>query len=149
MKEDEIIEVNVKEVHPGYILVEHKGLPATLQVTELTWKPGIVNPNDYVSAGESISVKVLKVTGDRYSISLREAAPEGNPWRNPPKIGEVFHSKTSVVADYGYFFDITDYCRALLLKTDTNRSYEVGDSETVVVASIDLESHKVSLRVTE
>ena len=84
MRKNDIIEVDVTEVNPGYILIEHNGLPATLQIIDLTWKPGVVNPNVHVSVGDKISVKVMKIIGDRYSVSLREALPGGNPWDNPP-----------------------------------------------------------------
>ena len=147
MKEGDIIEVSVTEVNPGYILIEYNEKPATLQVIDLTWKPGRVNPKDFVSVGDHVKVKVTKVIGEKYSVSLREALPNGNPWNKPPKIGERFQGKVSVVTDYGYFFDITEYCRALLHKDDATKTYKIGEPEILIVKSIEIKLRKVELSV--
>lgn len=39
MEVDQIIEVLVTAVNPGFVKVDYEGRPATLQATELTWKP--------------------------------------------------------------------------------------------------------------
>jgi len=145
MKQGDIIEVQVKEIHPGYIKIDYQGRDATLQIVDLTWKPGPVNPDDFVSVGDCIKVKVTKVVDDRFSVSLKEALPGGNPWLNPPRVGQVYRSKVSVVTEYGAFFDITSYCRALLHIDNMNKQYKVGDIDNVKVKYVDVERQRVEL----
>jgi hypothetical protein len=51
MEEGEIIEVEVQEVHLGYIKIEHEGKSATLQITELMWKPELVDSSRFANVG--------------------------------------------------------------------------------------------------
>ncbi len=48
---NQIIEVLVTKVQPGYVNIEYEGRSAILQITELTWKPGRLDSSDYVSVG--------------------------------------------------------------------------------------------------
>ncbi|WP_044616191.1 hypothetical protein [Gynuella sunshinyii] len=108
-----------------------------------------MNPNDFVAVGDFIKVKVTKIIGDRFSVSLREAQPGGNPWLDPPKVGQVYRSKVGVVTEYGAFFDITSYCRALLHIDNMNKQYMVGDIDNVRVKYVDVEKRRVELVLAE
>ena len=145
MNINDIIQVVVTKVEPGYVKVDYNGHEETLQITELTWRYGRVNPEDYVRVGQSIRVKVIAVLGDRFSVSMREAALGGNPWENPPKKGEVYFSPVVFVADYGYFFELAYYCQALMKIENVKGDYQIGDRVKVVVSKVDLERNRVEV----
>ncbi len=145
MEVNQIIEVTVTKVEPGYVKIDYKGRPATLQITELTWKPGKLNSSDYVKGGQRIRVKVIAIAGNEFSVSLKQACLGGNPWDNPPKVGDQFFAPVVFVADYGYFFEITYFCHALLLRENTLDTYQLGDRVNVKVASVDPSKGKVEL----
>jgi ribosomal protein S1 len=145
MEVNQLIEVTVTKVEPGYVKIDYEGQPATLQVTELTWRPGKLDSSDYVSVGQKIRVKVNAVAGNEFSVSLREALLGGNPWDMPPKEGEVFFAPIVNVTDYGYFFEITYFCRALLLKENAPKQYQLGDRVKVKVSVVELNRRKVEV----
>lgn len=145
MKEGDIIKVRVNEVQPGYAKVDYNGQCATLQLVDVIWAPGPVNMHKFVAVGDLIEVKVTKIIGNLFSISLREVLEGGNPWLNPPKIGQTFHSSVSLITEYGVFFDITPYCRALLHIDNTKRRYKIGDIEHIKVKSVNVDLQKVEL----
>jgi ribosomal protein S1 len=145
MEVEQIIEVTVTKVEPGYVKIDYEGRPATLQITELTWKPGKLDSADYVKAGQKIRVKVIAIAGNEYSVSLKQACLGGSPWDNPPEIGDKFFAPVVFVADYGFFFEITYFCHALLLRVNTPDSYQLGDRVNVEVSFVDLKRHKVEL----
>lgn len=145
MEINQVIEVNVTKVEPGYVKVDYAGDSGTLQITELTWKPGKVDSSDYVSVGQRIRVKVNAVSGREFSVSLRQALLGGNPWDNPPEEGEVFFAPVVNITDYGYFFEISYFCHALLLSDKQIEKYQLGDRVKVKVISVDTNNKKVEL----
>lgn len=145
MKVNDLIEVKVTKVEPGYIKVEYEGRDATLQITELTWKPGRVTSSDYVTEGQVIRVKVTAVAGEKFGVSLREAALGGNPWLDPPKVGEEFFAPVVRVAEYGYFFELTYYCHALMKAEYMTRKLQMNDRVKVKVSQVEVERKRVEV----
>lgn len=145
MEVNQIIEVVVTKVEPGYVKIDFEGRSATLQITELTWKPGKLDSADYVSVGQKIRVKVMSVAGNEFSVSLREASLGGNPWSEPPMVGEEFFAPVVNVTDYGYFFEITYFCHALMMRENAPDSFQLGDRVNVKVSSADPERRRVEL----
>lgn len=145
MEVDQIIEVLVTAVNPGFVKVDYEGRPATLQATELTWKPRALDSSEYVKVGQRIRVKVTAISGNSYSISLRQALLGGNPWDKPPRVGDHFFAPVVGITDYGYFVEITYFCHALLLSENTPDQYQIGDRIETIVSSVDLSRHRVQL----
>lgn len=145
MEVNQIIEATVTKVEPGYVKIEYEGRPATLQITELTWKPGKLDSADYVKVGQNVRVKIIAMAGNEYSVSLRQACLGGNPWNNPPEVEDIFFAPVVFVAEYGYFFEITYFCHALLLRENTPDTYQLGDRVNVKVSSVDLSNNKVEV----
>ena len=145
MEEGEIIEAEVQEVHPGYIKIEYEGKSATLQITELTWKPGLVDSSRHANVGQKLRVKVIKILGDAFSVSMREASLGGNPWDNPPKIGEEYFAPVVFITDYGYFFELTYFCHALMKSENVNQKMQLGDRVKVRVSKVNLERRQVEV----
>jgi ribosomal protein S1 len=145
MEVNQIIEVVVTKVEPGYVKVDYVGRSATLQITELTWKPGKLDSTDYVGVGQRIRVKVIAVAGQEFSVSLREASLGGNPWSSPPKVGEEYFAPVVNLTDYGYFFEITYFCHALMMAEYASDNFQLGDRVKVKVASVNAERKRVEL----
>ena len=145
MEINQIIEVVVTKVEPGYVKIDFEGRSATLQITELTWKPGKLDSSDYVSVGQKIRVKVIAIAGQEFSVSLREASLGGSPWSEPPRVGEEYFAPVVNVTDYGYFFEITYFCHALMMKENAPNNFQLGDRVRVKVSSADLERKRIEL----
>ena len=145
MKENDIIEVKVTKVHPSYVKVEYLNKETTLQITELTWKAGKFESSDYVQEGDSIRVKVIKVEGERFSVSMRQACFGGNPWDQAPTTGEEYFAPVVSITEFGIFFELTYYCHALMHNKHLSRQYQKGDRVLVRVVSADPERQRVEV----
>ena len=145
MEVNQIIYVTVTKVEPGYIKIDYQGLSATLQITELTWKPGKIDSSAFVRVGQRIRVKVIAVAGNEFSVSMREACLGGNPWNNPPKVDDQFFAPVANITEYGYFLEISYFCHALLLRGSTSIEYQLGDRVNVRISSVDVGSKKVEV----
>ncbi len=142
---NQIIEVLVTKVQPGYVNIEYEGRSAILQITELTWRPGRLDSSDYVSVGQQVRVKVVAVAGKKFSVSLREASLGGNPWSEPPRVGEEYFAPVVNVTEYGYYFEITYFCHALMMRENVPDNLQLGDRVRVKVLSVDLDRNRVEL----
>ena len=127
----DIIDVNILRVEEGFATVEHNGVSATLMQVELTYKVGLIKVSDFLKVGDTVTVKVTEVDGDRFSVSLKEM--EANPWLNPPQIGDEYKAVISSVTDYGYFLEIQWFCFGLLLSENAKSKHCLGDEVTVIV----------------
>jgi ribosomal protein S1 len=76
---------------------------------------------------------------------MREASLGGNPWDNPPKIGEEFFAPVVFVTDYGYFFELTYFCHALMKSDNVNQKLQLGDRVKVRVSKVNIESRQVEV----
>ncbi|MBB6523019.1 S1 RNA-binding domain-containing protein [Pseudoteredinibacter isoporae] len=142
MRVNDIIEVVVIQVEEGFVKVDYHGKLAILQITELTWRAGKIAPEDYVNVGDVVRVKIIKVDGDLFSVSLKEAQAGGNPWRGL-SVGDQYLSPVVLKADYGYFFEITYFCHALLKIENASRDYQLGDRIRLEVSDINYERKRV------
>ena len=149
MKVGQLIDVTVTEVHSGYASVDFQGKAATLQLTEITWKTGSLCLFDYVQIGKKIRVKVIAILGEAFSVSLKQACPDGNPWDKSPQVGDQFIASISLVIDYAYWLEITYFCRALLPLEHTSETYEAGDKLHVEVTSVDRAREHVMLKLVD
>jgi len=145
MELNQVINVVVVKVHPSYVKIEFEGRQATLQVTELTWRAGKIDSSDYVSVGQKIRVKVIAILGNEFSVSLREASLGGNPWNQPLKIGEEYFAPMVRVTEYGYFFEITYFCHALMIKENAPDNLQLGDRIKVKISSSNPERKRIEL----
>ena len=145
MELNQIIEVNVVEVNPSYVKIEFEGRQATLQITELTWKAGKIDSSDCVAIGQKIRVKVIAIQGKEYSVSLREASFGGNPWRDALKVGEEYFAPLVGITEYGYFFEISYFCHALMLKENAPEDLQLGDRIKVKISSSNPERQRIEI----
>lgn len=135
----DLIYVKATKVTPSYIKVSYSGKESTLLITELTWKAGKIDPEDYVKEGQTIRVRVTAIKGEKYSVSMREALLGGNPWAKPPKQNETYFSPIVYVTEYGYYFELAYFCRGLMLRENAPENLQIGDRLVVRVMSVDLD----------
>ncbi|PWQ95192.1 S1 RNA-binding domain-containing protein [Leucothrix arctica] len=136
-----LIRVTVNRVEEGFALVDYKGHEATLQQTEFTWDAGLVEPSDFVKKGDEITVKVIALKNERFSISLKQVIE--SPWNSSPKINNEYNSPVIMVAEYGYFVKIEQHCNALLQIENSKQKHSLHDRVNVKVIGVDISKEKV------
>jgi len=145
MKINDVIKVLVTKVHHSYVKVQYQGKESTLQITELTWKTGKLDVSQYVKEGEEIRVKVIKLDGERFSVSMKQALLGGDPWLNAPHVGDEFFAPIVSITDYGVLLELSYFCRALLLRENISQEYQLGDRITVKVVSSNPERQRIEV----
>jgi small subunit ribosomal protein S1 len=137
------------------------GIEGLIHISELGWSR-IVDPNEVVTLGMPVQVKLLKteeMDGGKLkiSLSLKQADGEGNPWMSVPTkfpVGTIVNGKVEKKETYGLFVVLTPGVTGLLPKSKWRDSVDAssyenkkrGDDITVQVDQIMFEDRKISLR---
>lgn len=146
----------------GAFVELESGIEGLIHVSELSWSR-VNDPNEVVSVGQNVSVKLLKteeIEGGKLkiSLSLKQADGEGNPWMSVPQrfpVGTVVKGKVEKKETYGLFVNLAPGITGLLPKSKWRDSLDAnqfenkkrGDEITVQVDQILFEEKKISLGV--
>jgi small subunit ribosomal protein S1 len=132
------------------------GVDGLLHVADMAWHR-IAKPSDAVSVGDSVEVKILKITpgSRRISLGLKQLVPD--PWT---LAGEKFHvgdrvqGTVSRLTDFGAFIELTPGVDGLVHVSEMSWSKKVrkpgdvvkaGERVEAVVLGINIAEHRISL----
>jgi small subunit ribosomal protein S1 len=91
------------------------GVQGLLHVSEMAWSR-VSDPAEIVKAGDEITVKVLRVDGEKQKISLGLKQLSADPWSRVPevyKVGQVRPGRVTRVAPFGAFVELEPGVEAL------------------------------------
>lgn len=153
LSEGDVIEGAVVDVKPYGAIISFNGLSGLLHVSEISHKM-IKNAGDVYKANDSVKAKIIKIEGDRISLSVRALTP--HPWevlKDKYHEGDVFDGVVSKVIDAGLIIKLTDEYSGLMPKSEyswlvndkLDGKYNEGDTIKVQVLSIDDKKKRVSL----
>lgn len=148
----EIISVRVVDVASYGVKVESENREGFIQIPELSWDTyGLQSRiSSICKVGDTLKVKILSLSKDKFYASLREANPELNPWndQNKPCVGQKAQGKIVLVADYGYLVKLPSSIVALLPQDECEQSLLAGQLIDVKVVNINFEKQKVVVKIT-
>src|SRR5580704_17886358 len=106
--EGAVLRGTVRSVTDFGAFVDLGGVDGLLHVTDMAWHR-VAKPSDIVSPGDSIEVKILKITpeGRRISLGLKQLAAD--PWSTAAErfhTGDRVQGKVSRLADFGAFIEL-------------------------------------------
>ena len=150
----------VKNLTEYGAFVDLGGVDGLLHITDMAWRR-IRHPEEVVSVGERVRVKILKFDRDKNRISLGMKQLGDDPWvdlkeRFPP--GTICDAKVTNLTDYGCFTEILEGVEGLVHVSEmdwTNRNVHpsrvvsVGDQVKVMVLDIDVERRRISLGIKQ
>jgi small subunit ribosomal protein S1 len=132
------------------------GIEGLVHISEMSYLKRILNPEDVVSAGETVSVLIKEVDLEkkRLSLSIRDA--EGDPWVDVAEkytIGQALEAVLEKKEKFGYFIKLEPGITGLLPKSilaKSQRSSEFeklkeGDSIPVIIEAINTGERKITL----
>jgi small subunit ribosomal protein S1 len=132
------------------------GVQGLLHVSEMAWSR-VSNPAEIVKAGDEITVKVLRVDGEKQKISLGLKQLSADPWSRVPevyKVGQRLPGRVTRVAQFGAFVELEPGIEALAHASTfepTGRSggwagqVAVGMTATFEILAIDLEQKRIGV----
>ncbi len=136
------------------------GVQGLLHVSEMAWYR-VSNPAEMVKAGEEITVKVLRVDGEKQKISLGLKQLSADPWSGVPevyKVGQRLPGRVTRVAEFGAFVELEPGVEALAHASTfapTGRSggwssqVAAGTTGTFEILTIDLEQKRIGVALIE
>ncbi len=132
------------------------GIQGLLHVSEMGWSRA-TNPNEIVTAGEEITVKVLRVDDATQKIALGLKQLMDDPWTKVASayaIGQVRTGRITRVADFGAFVELEPGIEGLAHAStfaptgrtgDWAKSVSVGSIGAFEVLSIDAAQKRIGL----
>ena len=108
MKEGETVTGTVRTLVPFGAFVDLGGVDGLLHVSEMAHSR-VAKPEDVVSVGQEVTVRILKIDPATKNISLSLKQLQAEPWATVPdrlKVGERVKGPVTRVMDFGAFVEI-------------------------------------------
>ena len=146
--------VNITDT--GTFVELEPGLRGLIHKKQLSF--GLVkDPNDFVSLGQTLDAEIIELDYNKQRIGLSILPFLTNPWDNVTQnysVGQVLTRKIKVIQDYGVFVELEPGLDALYHRSEMKIAkgaklknlYNVGDSLTLEISTIDAEGHKLSMK---
>ena len=156
-------ELQVGDVRTGVVknltdfgaFIDLGGADGLLHISEMSWGR-IENPKKLFKSGQEVKVLVKEINGER--IALTRKFPDENPWKDAETkfaVGTVVSGKVARMTDFGAFVELEKGIDALLHVSQISREHvnkpsdvlEVGQEIEAKIVDLDVDSHKISLRM--
>ncbi|WP_343183355.1 30S ribosomal protein S1 [Buchnera aphidicola] len=156
IKEGMEIKGIVKNLTDYGAFIDLGGVDGLLHITDMAWKR-VKHPNEIVSIGEEILVKILKFDKDKTRVSLGLKQLGEDPWNNisiryPEK--SKISGKITNLTDYGCFVEIEEGIEGLVHISEMNwtnknihpsKVVKLNEKIEVMILNIDEERRRISL----
>ena len=136
------------------------GIDGLIHISELSYEKRVNKPDEVVTVGETVSVKIkgIDLEKKRLSLSLRDVG--GDPWEGVAEdfpIGEEVTGTVEKRAPFGVFITlrpgVTGLLPASAITSSRNKGgldkVGVGDSVQVFVREVDMNARKVTLGLAD
>lgn len=156
LQEGQEVKGIVKNLTDYGAFIDLGGIDGLLHITDISWKR-VKHPNEILTVGEEIPVKILRFDRDKNRVSLGIKQLGDDPWsditRRYPE-GSRLVGKITNITDYGCFVEIEAGVEGLVHMSEmdwTNKNIHpskvvsLGDEVEVKVLEIDEDRRRISL----
>ena len=156
LQEGDVVTGTVRSLAPYGAFVDIGGLDGLLHVSDISWAR-VAKPEDVLSAGQQLQVKILKIDSDTRKISLGLKQLQSEPWQSVPgqfQVGQRVSGTVTRVTDFGAFVEIEPGIEGLIHVSEMSWGKKVriasdivkpGDRVDAVILSIDPEKRRIAL----
>jgi small subunit ribosomal protein S1 len=156
LKEGDTLSGTVRSLVPYGAFIDLGGFDGLLHVSDMAW--GRVNkPEDVISAGQPVQVRILKIDPEtkKISLGLKQLQPE--PWQTAPEkyqLNQRITGQVTRLADFGAFVEIEPGVEGLIHISEMAWGKKVrhpsdilkpGDTVDAVILAIKPEERRISL----
>jgi small subunit ribosomal protein S1 len=156
VREGDVISGTVRSLAAYGAFVDLGGIDGLLHVSDIAWSR-VANPEDVLSVGQQLQVKVLKIdpASRRISLGLKQLQPE--PWETAPErytVGQRITGAVTRVTDFGAFVELEPGIEGLIHVSEMSWAKKVhkpsdilkqGDVVDAIVLAIDPGQRRISL----
>ncbi len=156
--EEEIIEGEVFKFGNNRVVVVKfgEGIEGIIRFEDLTWSRSFKKPEEVVSLGSTIKVKILEIDKEKGRLLLGLKQVQNDPWSNIDEkypIGKKVKGIIKSKKEFGVFVEIEEGIEALLHKNDIDWSlknidldqYKEGDEIEGIVISLNRKDRKIGM----
>jgi small subunit ribosomal protein S1 len=156
MKEGETLTGTVRSLMSYGAFIDLGGVDGLLHVSDMAWTR-VNKPDDVVSVGQELQVKILKIDPDtkKISLGLKQLQPE--PWETAPQRyqpGQRVSGRVTRVAEFGAFVELEPGIEGLIHVSEMSWGKKIriasdvvkqGEMVDAVILSIKPEERRISL----
>ncbi len=156
MKEGDIVTGTVRSLAAYGAFVDLGGIDGLLHISDIAWSR-VTAPEDVVSVGQELRLKVLKVDSEsrRISLGLKQLEPE--PWDTAAdkyKVGQRISGSVTRLMDFGAFVELEPGIEGLIHVSEMSWVKKVhkpsdilkaGDTVEAVILSVSPAEKRISL----
>lgn len=156
LQEGSVLSGTVRSLMPYGAFLDLGGIDGLLHVSDISWTR-ISKPEDVLSVGQKLEVKVLKIDPDtrKLSLGLKQLQPE--PWQTAAEryqAGQRVSGNVTRVADFGAFVELEPGIEGLIHVSEMSWGKKVrvagdivkaGERVDAVILSIKPEERRISL----
>jgi small subunit ribosomal protein S1 len=156
MKEGDVLAGTVRTLMPYGAFVDLGGVDGLLHVSDISWTR-ISKPEDVLTVGQELKVRLLKIDADtkKISLGLKQLMPE--PWETVPErfqSGQRVSGTVSRLTDFGAFIELEAGVEGLIHISEMawNKKVrhpsdllKVGEKVDAVILGIKPEERRISL----
>ncbi|MEA2238654.1 MAG: small subunit ribosomal protein [Thermoanaerobaculia bacterium] len=148
----------IKTITPFGAFVDLGGIDGLLHVSEMS-RRRVTDPNEVVTVGQQVNVKVIKVEGDGKRISLSMKDQEPDPWSDVADrypAGTQFSGRIVRSTDFGLFVEVEPGIDGLVHYSQLPFGVKQGGAEVAIgtnvtgwVREVDPSKKRLSLSLRE
>jgi small subunit ribosomal protein S1 len=156
MSEGAVVDGTVRSLMSYGAFVDLGGVDGLLHVSDIAWSR-VNKPEDVLSQGQEISVRILKIDPETKKISLGLKQLEAEPWTKVPEkyaVGQRVAGAVTRMTDFGAFIEIEPGVEGLIHVSEMAWNKKVrhpsdllkqGERVDAVVLAIKPEERRISL----
>ena len=156
MKPGDMLDGTVRSLTPYGAFVDLGGIDGLLHVSDISWSR-VNKPEDVLTVGQEIQVRILKIDPEtkKISLGLKQLQPE--PWETAPdsyQAGQRITGTVTRLADFGAFVEIEPGVEGLIHISEMSWGKKIrhpsdvlkqGDTVDAVILGIKPEERRISL----
>jgi small subunit ribosomal protein S1 len=156
MQPGDVLDGTVRSLMAYGAFVDLGGIDGLLHVSDISWSR-VNKPEDVLSVGQQIQVRILKIDPDtkKLSLGLKQLQPE--PWESAPtkyQVGQRITGAVTRLADFGAFVEIEPGVEGLIHISEMSWGKKIhhpsdvlkqGDTVDAVILGIKPEERRISL----
>ena len=156
LKEGDTLNGTVRSLVPYGAFIDLGGLDGLLHVSDISWSR-VSKPEDVLSVGQELQVRVLKIDPETKKISLGLKQLQAEPWETVNaryQVGQRITGTVSRLTDFGAFIEIEPGVEGLIHISEMAWNKKVrhpsdllkqGESVDAVILAIKPEEKRISL----
>lgn len=156
---DDVVEGTVMRFTDYGAFVDIGGIDGLLHISEISWGK-LKHPQEVLSIGQKINVKVLSMNREKGKISLGLKQNQPEPWSvidENYEVGQVIEGKVVQIKEYGAFVELEPGLDGLVHISEVahkrvgniNDELEVGQIVKAKILEIDKDRKRISLSIRE